>query len=305
MNLDLPKSMLLHGEVGTGKSMLVDLLADSLPNRKKRIWHFNTFMLETLARLEQLRRSRSDVGSAEGDSEHSLLWLARDMIDKSPILFLDEFQLPDKAAGKILSNLFTRFLQFDGVLIATSNRIPNKLAKASSIDYAAPSRGGLVRKGLSPLGNMSALPANNEYRRFVEVLKARCEIYDLSGRDWRRREAEEMGAEAFEIAEAMREEMIEGFVGLDKMGPGEQSVLNKLAESTWSKSPSELEKSSREEPNILKARPQGNTFGHPQTTNEPWRRWFNQLYLLTFNLNSMAVDHPISLWPHCFCPASS
>jgi protein AFG1 len=253
MNLDLPKSMLLHGEVGTGKSMLVDLLADSLPNQKKRRWHFNTFMLETLARLEQLRRSRSDVGSAGGDSEHSLLWLARDMIDKSPILFLDEFQLPDRAAGKILSNLFPTFFQFVGVLIATSNRIPDELAKASGIDYAAPSRGGLVRKGLSPLGNMSALPANNEYGRFVEVLKARCEIYNLSRRDWRRREAEEMGAEAFEIAEAMREGMIEGFVGLDKMGPGEQIVLNKLAESTWSKSPSELEQSSREEPNILKS----------------------------------------------------
>jgi protein AFG1 len=48
--------------------------------------------------------------------------------------------------------------------------------------------------------------------------------------------------------------MIEGFDGLDKTGPGsEQSVLNKLAESTWSKSPSELEQSSREEANILKS----------------------------------------------------
>jgi hypothetical protein len=35
-------------------------------------------------------------------------------------------------------------------------------------------------------------------------LKARCEIYDLSRRDWPRREAEEMDAEAFEIAEEMR-----------------------------------------------------------------------------------------------------
>ena len=115
--------------------------------------------------------------------------------------------------------------------------------------------------GLSPLGNMSALLANNEHGRFVEVLMARCEIYDLCERDWRRRETKEMDAEAFEIAEAMREEMIEGFVGLDEMGPGrEQSVLNKLAESTWSKSPSELGQYSREEANILKARPQGNTF---------------------------------------------
>jgi peroxisome-assembly ATPase len=129
MNIDSPRGLLLHGEVGTGKSMMVDLLAECLPNRKKKRWHFNTFMLETLARLEQRR-----LESASLDSEHSLLWLAKDMIEKSPILFLDEFQLPDRAASKILSNLFTAFFQLGGVLIASSNRMPDKLSKASGID---------------------------------------------------------------------------------------------------------------------------------------------------------------------------
>ena len=32
MNLDSPRGLLLYGEVGTGKSMLLDLLADSLPS---------------------------------------------------------------------------------------------------------------------------------------------------------------------------------------------------------------------------------------------------------------------------------
>ncbi|CZR60401.1 related to ATPase family protein [Phialocephala subalpina] len=214
INIDSPKGLLLHGEVGTGKSMLVDLLADSLPNKKKRRWHFNTFMLETLARLEQLRQSRSGLNSIGGDTEHSLLWLARDMIDKSPILFLDEFQLPDRAASKILSNLFTTFFQLGGVLIATSNRMPDELSKASGMDFTAPARGGLVRSllGLGGKSKMDMFPSNNEYAGFVEVLKARCDIWNMDGgRDWRRREAEEMGAEAAEIAEAMREEMVEGF----------------------------------------------------------------------------------------------
>jgi predicted ATPase len=222
LNLNSPRGLLLHGEVGTGKSMLVDLLADSLPNSKKRRWHFNTFMLETLSRLEHLRQSR-----AGGNSEYSLIWLAKEMIEKSPILFLDEFQLPDRAASKILSNLLTPFFQLGGVLVASSNRIPDELAKASGMDFTAPPRGGMVRNLLGPRGgnNKSNFPANNEYGQFVEVLKARCDIWDMEGgRDWRRREAEEMDEEASELAEIMREEMIEGFAGLEKIGPGNLGI---------------------------------------------------------------------------------
>jgi protein AFG1 len=32
MSLESPRGLLLHGEVGTGKSMLLDMLADSLPS---------------------------------------------------------------------------------------------------------------------------------------------------------------------------------------------------------------------------------------------------------------------------------
>lgn len=219
MNLDSPKGLLLHGEVGIGKSMLVDLLADSLPNRKKRRWHFNTFMLETFARLEQLRQSRSQRAAPEVESEHSLIWLAKDMIETSPILFQDEFQLPDRAASKILSNLFTAFFQLGGVLIATSNRMPDELAKASGMDFAARPRGGLVRNWLGSGAGRGMFPANNEYAAFVDVLKARCEIWSMEGgRDWRRREAEEMEVEAAETTKAMREEMIEGFANMQERG---------------------------------------------------------------------------------------
>ena len=37
MNLDSPRGLLLHGEVGAGKSMLLDLLADSLPSKSSHL----------------------------------------------------------------------------------------------------------------------------------------------------------------------------------------------------------------------------------------------------------------------------
>lgn len=227
MHLDSPQGILLHGEVGTGKSMLLDMLADSLPNSKKRRWHFNTFMLETFARLEQLRHSRSKHGDL-GSEDYSLLWLAKDMIEKSPILFLDEFQLPDRAASKILSNLLTPFFQLGGVLIASSNRMPEELEKASGMDYTVPGRGGLVKNwlGLAKPHKLDMFSTGNEFSGFVGVLKARCEIWDMGkgGRDWRRREIEDIDEEEAEMAEVMREEMIEGFTGIGKLYPGDLGV---------------------------------------------------------------------------------
>ena len=192
MQLNSPKGLMLHGEVGTGKSMLIDLFADCLPNRKKRRWHFNTFMLETFAKLEMLRRTQA---TGQNEDDYSMLWLARDLIKTSPIIFLDEFQLPDRAASKIMTNLMTSFFHLGGVLIATSNRMPEELAKAAGIEFAPPpsrleSLGwqlGLRRKSG---GRDRMFGGQSEFAGFLDVLKARCEVWEMEGaKDYRRLES--------------------------------------------------------------------------------------------------------------------
>lgn len=188
LQMDSPKGLMLHGEVGTGKSMLVDLFADCLPTSKKRRWHFNTFMLETFAKLEAFR-NRS--GPAEDD--YSILWLAKDMIQTNPILFLDEFQMPDRVASKILTNLMTSFFHLGGVLVATSNRMPEELAKASGIEFSPPpSRLESLgwQFGLRRSGRGGGHAGRNEFAAFLDVLKARCEVWEMEGgQDYRRAES--------------------------------------------------------------------------------------------------------------------
>jgi protein AFG1 len=167
-------------------------------------------MLETMAKLEHLRRSRSSL--VDQDTEYSLVWLAKDMIENSPILFLDEFQLPDRVAAKILSNLLTSFFQLGGVVIATSNRMPDELAKAAGMEFVPPpGRGGLVRNwlglGAGNRGKGELYGGTSDYAGFLKVLKARCEIWDMEGgKDWRRREAEEDMIDM----EELREDMVHG-----------------------------------------------------------------------------------------------
>ncbi|KIV88949.1 hypothetical protein PV10_08574 [Exophiala mesophila] len=205
-----PQGMLLYGEVGRGKSMLLDLLYTSLPSRKKRRWHFNTFMLDLYRRIEQSRRERLELeqvssrggrpwllfgkDSGVNDNEHVILSLAKDTIGDSPILFLDEFQMPDRTASKLINSFFTGFFHLGGVLVASSNRMPDELSKAAGIDFGrSASNGWGTRGGLWGLGwgarrsSQAELQAKGDFGLFLEVLKARCEVWEMEGeRDWRR-----------------------------------------------------------------------------------------------------------------------
>ena len=188
MRIESPQGMLLYGDVGRGKSMLLDLLYDSLPSRKKRRWHFNTFMLDIFRRLESGRIARTKESNWKMmEQEHSVLSLAKDTINTSPILFLDEFQLPDRTSSKLLNGFMTSFFHLGGVLVASSNRMPEELAKATGVEFAGQRdvMGSLF--GWTKGRSQGQRAAQSDFGQFLEVLKTRCEVWEMEGeRDWRR-----------------------------------------------------------------------------------------------------------------------
>ena len=136
------------------------------------------YFRDIFAKLEQLRRNRfiSSWDMSLHQDDYPLLRLAKDMVQYSPILFLDEFQPPDRATSKIMSNLMTSFFQLGGVLIATSNRMPEDLGKAAGMEFPRPPPQlealgwRFVMRGV---GNLHA--RHGELGTFLEGLKARCE----------------------------------------------------------------------------------------------------------------------------------
>ena len=85
----VPKGLYLYGDVGTGKTMLMDLFYSTLPeniNRKRRV-HFHSFMIDVHKRIHAAKKA---MGYRGGDPIEPV---ARDLASDAYVLCFDEFQV--------------------------------------------------------------------------------------------------------------------------------------------------------------------------------------------------------------------
>lgn len=118
------KGLYVHGSVGRGKTMLMDMFFELVPVRRKRRVHFNDFMADVQDRIQKHRQARKDGTVKEDDP---IPPVARGLADEAWVLCFDEFSVTDIADAMILSRLFSALFANGVVLVATSNVAPHDL----------------------------------------------------------------------------------------------------------------------------------------------------------------------------------
>jgi protein AFG1 len=109
----------------------------------------------------------------------------------------------------MISNLMPIFFRLRGVLIATSNRLPDELANAAGLPVT--SRQRTLEKSASKgfLHSSSLLPANREFANFLDLLKVRCDVWEIRGeKDYRRQGLEAIRAADNAEAESQTQETV-------------------------------------------------------------------------------------------------
>jgi len=148
-----PRSAYIWGEVGRGKTLVMDLFHDAIAPKTKRRVHFHAFMQEVHRDIHAYRKDQ-DKGLIDADTD-PIASVAGTIAGEASVLCLDEFQVRDITDAMILGRLFQTLHKAGCVIVATSNIPPDEL----------------YRNGLN----------RNLFEPFIEFIQSRFDVIQLEG----------------------------------------------------------------------------------------------------------------------------
>jgi cell division protein ZapE len=149
-----PNGLYIVGEVGRGKSMLMDLFFAAAAVRRKQRIHFHRFMQNVHQRFHAFKQEHPEI-------DDPIPPLADSIAGEAALLCFDEFQVNDIADAMILGRLFQALFERGVVVVATSNIAPDDLFKGQ--------------------------PGRDAFLPFIALIKQRVDVVMMdAGRDFRR-----------------------------------------------------------------------------------------------------------------------
>jgi cell division protein ZapE len=113
------KGFYLYGDVGVGKTMILNFFFDHLKEKKLRL-HFNEFMLNFHDFVHKKK---------ETEEENIINHFVKNLKLKASLIYFDEFQVTNIVDAMILGKLFNQIFKEDIKIIVTSNTKISELYK--------------------------------------------------------------------------------------------------------------------------------------------------------------------------------
>ena len=150
------KGLYIRGEVGRGKTQMMDIFFETLDIEKKKRVHFHRFMKILHDDLDRIAAQKDPLKK-----------VAKDIAAETDVLCFDEFYVEDIGDAMLLGRFINELFENKVTLVTTSNTHPDDLYKD-----------GLHRTRF--------LPA-------IESINKNCEVYELnSAQDYRLRTLEQL-----------------------------------------------------------------------------------------------------------------